>query len=216
MRLITRVRREPDGSHRREDVMKARVSSNLSYGGNASLNAGVPDEQKAVWLPSVQLLGRSTAMTRAAYTSDGPPHKRQRVEEPPPASPPLAPPTSKRQLDGAVLPPPLRQGQRTSRWSSPLDAVPAAPQPPAPAPPAPLVGMYALDLSSAYRYVCIQLLDLWCHTFLWLDADGRLGIFTDTRLCFGGAYGPNRFERITTMLAAWIERCQAEFNALRP
>eukprot|EP00966_Prymnesium_polylepis_P050259 1163502-Prymnesium_polylepis.1 len=76
--------------------------------------------------------------------------------------------------------------------------------------------MYALDLSSAYRYVCIQLLDLRCHSFLWLDEHGRVGVFTDTRLCFGGAYGPNRFERITTLVAAWIQRAQADFNALRP
>jgi len=214
MRLVTRVRREPDGSHRLEDVQKARVSSNLSFGGDASLNSGIPDEEKAVWLPSVQQFGRATAMSRAAFTPEEPPPKRQHVAEPPPSPPPPAPPPGERQLDDAALPPPRRQ--RASRWSSPPSAAPPAPQPLAPATPAPLVGMYALDLSSAYRYVCIQLLDLWCHNFLWLDAGGRLGIFTDTRLCFGGAYGPNRFERITTMLAAWIERCQAEFNALRP
>ena len=77
----------------------------------------------------------------------------------------------------------------------------------------PRVGFYALDLSSAYRYACMQLLDLWCHTFLWLDADGRAGFFIDRRLCFGGAYWPNRFERLTTLLGAVIERRIAAFDA---
>ena len=59
----------------------------------------------------------------------------------------------------------------------------------------------------------MQLLDLWCHTFLWLDADGRAGFFIDRRLCFGGAHGPNRFERLTTLLGAVIERRIAAFDA---
>jgi hypothetical protein len=80
----------------------------------------------------------------------------------------------------------------------------------------PTVGFYALDLASAYRFVPLQLLDLWCHCFLWLDSAGRIGICTDTILCFGGAYGLNRFERITTMLSAHILRCIAKFDATCP
>jgi hypothetical protein len=77
-------------------------------------------------------------------------------------------------------------------------------------------GFYAIDLASAYRYVCIQLLDLWCHTFLWLDSEERIGICVDTRLCFGGAYGPNRFERITTLVGAYILLKQEAYDLLHP
>jgi hypothetical protein len=86
------------------------------------------------------------------------------------------------------------------------------------APAEPSVGFYALDLASAYRFVVLQWLDLWCHCFLWLDGAGHIGMCTDTRLCFGfgGAYGPNRFERIATMMSAYILRCIAEFDATAP
>ena len=97
----------------------------------------------------------------------------------------------------------------------PIDFSHIAPPPPPPLHPA-RVGFYALDLASAYRYVVIQWLDLWCHTFMWLDADGFIGICTDTRLCFGGAYGPNRFERITSMVGAIIDARIAAFDALHP
>ena len=76
--------------------------------------------------------------------------------------------------------------------------------------------MYTLDMSSAYRYVALQLLDLWHHCFLWLDADGHVGVATDARLCFGGAYGPNRFQRLTTLITALIERRLAAFDATHP
>jgi len=82
-------------------------------------------------------------------------------------------------------------------------------------PPA-LVRFYTLDLASAYRYICMQLLDLWCHAFIWLNFRARIGICTDTRLCFGGAYGLNRFERVTTLCSAFILRCQANFDQLHP
>ena len=80
----------------------------------------------------------------------------------------------------------------------------------------PRVGMLALDLTSACRFVALQWLDLGCRCFLWLDEDGRPGFRTDRRLCFGGGYGPNRFERIATLVAASISRRLAAVDAARP
>ena len=195
LRLVTRVSRDAGGAPVLTDATKARVSSNLSFGGDASVNAGVPGEQKSVWLPSVQQFGRSTAMAQAAFSHPTLGARERPSELSAAKRPRLAPPAAAASIAAAELPrPPSGVAPRVR----------------------PRVGMYALDLSSAYRYVCLQLLDLWCHTFVWLDESGRLGIFTDTRLCFGGAYGPNRFERVTTLIAAWIQREQAAFNASRP
>eukprot|EP00965_Chrysotila_dentata_P120660 3989994-Pleurochrysis_carterae.AAC.1 len=33
---------------------------------------------------------------------------------------------------------------------------------------------------------------------------------------FGGAYAPNRFERISTLVAAWVQAKQAIFDAEHP
>eukprot|EP00965_Chrysotila_dentata_P172961 5708297-Pleurochrysis_carterae.AAC.1 len=33
---------------------------------------------------------------------------------------------------------------------------------------------------------------------------------------FGGAFAPNRFERVSTLVAAWVQRKQAEFDAKNP
>ena len=76
--------------------------------------------------------------------------------------------------------------------------------------------MCAVDLSSAYRFVCIQLGDLWCHCFLWIDSNARVSIYTDTRLCFGGSYGPNRFQRITTMCGAFCNLRLQRFDDRHP
>eukprot|EP00965_Chrysotila_dentata_P092201 3043627-Pleurochrysis_carterae.AAC.1 len=35
-------------------------------------------------------------------------------------------------------------------------------------------------------------------------------------MSFGGAFAPNRFERVSTLVAAWIPRKQAAFDASRP
>ena len=109
--------------------------------------------------------------------------------------------------------------------SSPLSLLPqlaatASASPPGSATPpddqCALVGFYALDLASAYRYLPLQLLDLWCHFFPYLDEEAHVGIATDTRLCFGGSYGPNRSERVSTLLSAFVLACQAEFDSLNP
>ena len=160
MRMLTRVLEAADGTTTLEDYPKARVSTNLSKGGEASVNAGCAKHDTEVGLPTVPEIARMAAVCDMADTPQGTPR----------------------------LP-------RTGRHGA---------------------GFYALDLASAYRYVVIQLLDLWCHTFMWLDADGCVGIGVDLRLCFGGAYGPNRFERITTLIGAFILLKQDEYDAANP
>eukprot|EP00965_Chrysotila_dentata_P182151 6014898-Pleurochrysis_carterae.AAC.1 len=33
---------------------------------------------------------------------------------------------------------------------------------------------------------------------------------------FGGAFAPNRFERVSTLVAAWVQRKQRAFDELQP
>eukprot|EP00965_Chrysotila_dentata_P120089 3972111-Pleurochrysis_carterae.AAC.1 len=35
-------------------------------------------------------------------------------------------------------------------------------------------------------------------------------------MSFGGAFAPNRFERISTLVAAWVRRKHAAFDAAQP
>eukprot|EP00965_Chrysotila_dentata_P033511 1115610-Pleurochrysis_carterae.AAC.1 len=35
-------------------------------------------------------------------------------------------------------------------------------------------------------------------------------------MSFGGAFAPNRFERISTLVAAWVQRKHAAFDAEQP
>ena len=195
LRMVSKVIREGDGSAKVVDIEKARVSSNLSSGGDASLNGGVPDEEKATALPTAQGLARAAAICQVAWQPPSATRKRPRGDSEQP--PPRAPPPSR------AADPPLEQ---------PLGCLGDEPGQSR----VPLVGMFALDLTSAYRFVPLQWLDLWCHCFLWLDEDGRLGFCTDRRLCFGGGYGPNRFERIATLIAASISRRLAAFDAAHP
>jgi len=75
---------------------------------------------------------------------------------------------------------------------------------------------YCFDLKSAYRFTSIQRLDWWQHCFLWIGADGTVGYFTDPSGAFGGAYMPQRFERLTMLGAALARRRQDEFDAAHP
>ena len=50
MRLLTRVVEAADGSTSLEDYFKARVSTNLSKGGEASVNAGSPLEDRRAFV----------------------------------------------------------------------------------------------------------------------------------------------------------------------
>ena len=75
---------------------------------------------------------------------------------------------------------------------------------------------YCIDAESAYSFCPIQEADLWTQCFVWWSAAGRAGFTTDYRLGFGGAFGPNRFERISTLAAAYTQHLQAEFDLAQP
>ena len=72
---------------------------------------------------------------------------------------------------------------------------------------------YVVDAESAYRFCPVQRADLWTQCFSWWDEKGNVGVCVDNRLGFGGAYAPNRFERLSTLVAAHIQSKQAVFDA---
>ena len=198
MRLVSKVVEAADGSYTIEEREKARLTTNLSRGNERSQNAGVSDVERTTDLPTVGDLGTAAGVADLAYRFSAtqepiPSRKRTRDDEEPPPSPKRTcddeEPTPSQERAGDGEQPPLKRAR---------------------------VGFYALDLSNAYRYVMMQQLYLWLAGIMWLDAAGRLGICTDRRLCFGGAYGPNRFERITTLLGAFAEKRITEYHRLHP
>ena len=75
---------------------------------------------------------------------------------------------------------------------------------------------YVVDAESAYRFCPVQRADWWTQCFMWWGEDGRAGVCVDRRLGFGGAYAPNRFERISTLCAAYAQRLQSDFDEAQP
>ena len=75
---------------------------------------------------------------------------------------------------------------------------------------------YVVDAESAYRFCPIQRADWWTQCFMWWGDDGLAGVCVDRRLGFGGAYAPNRFERISTLCAAYAQRLQSDFDEAQP
>ena len=75
---------------------------------------------------------------------------------------------------------------------------------------------YVVDAESAYRFCPVQQADLWTQCFLWHDSSGSAGVCIDRRLGFGGAFAPNRFQRISTLVAAHIQSLHAAFDATQP
>lgn len=78
------------------------------------------------------------------------------------------------------------------------------------------VGAAVVDLESAFRFLVLQYLDHWLHAFLWWDAEGVVGFCIDLRVAFGGAFGPNRFQRVTLILRAYVLLKMREFDAAQP
>ena len=80
--------------------------------------------------------------------------------------------------------------------------------------------MYIVDATAAYRFCPLNIADLYTQIFVyWVrEADGRLriGFCVDRRLMFGGSYAPNRFERISRLVGAYIQRQQRAFDSLQP
>ena len=75
---------------------------------------------------------------------------------------------------------------------------------------------YVVDAESAFRFCPLQRADWWTQCFMWWGEDGAAGVCVDRRLAFGGAYSPNRFERISTLCAAYAQSLHAEFDAAQP
>ena len=76
--------------------------------------------------------------------------------------------------------------------------------------------LYAIDWESAYRFLVMQVADLWTQVFLWFDASGRVGYFVDWRLAFGGRYAVNRFQRFGLLVAGLSCERIAAFDATQP
>ena len=77
-------------------------------------------------------------------------------------------------------------------------------------------GAAVIDLESAFRFLLIQWLDLWLHGFVWWTPTGEAGICLDLRMGFGGAFGPNRFQRVMLILRAYITFHIAQFDLAHP
>lgn len=73
-----------------------------------------------------------------------------------------------------------------------------------------------VDAESAYRFCPVQVADLWSQCFIWFDEHGVTGVCVDERLTFGGAFAPNRFERISTLVAAYAQTLHDSFDAAQP
>ena len=52
--------------------------------------------------------------------------------------------------------------------------------------------------------------------FVWWDSDACAGVAVDRRMGFGGSFAPNRFERISTFVAAYAQHLQAQFDFEQP
>ena len=137
-----------------EDYLKPRVTTNSSFGAAEAVNAGVPEHERTLWLPTAQLLGRALAICGQAGRSS--------------------------------------------------EAVLARATP------------YVVDAESAFSFCPIQHADLWTQVFVWWTTDGSLRFCIDRRMGFGGAFAPNRFERISTLVAAHVEALQRDFDSSHP
>ena len=153
--LQSRMRLSSDGEL--EEYQKPRITTDNSFGGVDSVNAGVPDGERAVRLPSVQTLGRGWGICQSAFDGQS-------------------------AADGGGTP----------------------------------VGGYCVDAESAYSFCPVQRADLWSQCGVWWDADGRTGTAVELRMGFGGAFAPNRFERVSTFVAAYAQHLQRQFDAANP
>ena len=75
---------------------------------------------------------------------------------------------------------------------------------------------YVVDAESAFSYCPIQHADLWTQAYVWWDGEGRCTFYLDRRMGFGGAFAPNRFQRVSTFVAAYVERLQRLLDEQHP
>jgi hypothetical protein len=144
-----------------EEYEKPRITTDSSFGGADSVNAGVADLDRSVILPSIQSLGRGWAICQSAFA------------------------------------PSLTHAHRQPAQATPVRG-------------------YCIDAETAYSFCPIQQADLWTQCLCWWDSAGSAGVATDYRMGFGGAFAPNRFERISTLVAAFAQHLQAEFDSTQP
>lgn len=77
-------------------------------------------------------------------------------------------------------------------------------------------GVYGIDKEKAYCFLVVQRADHYAMCYLWPDAFGVVRPHVSTRVVFGGAPWPQRFERLALMDCAWIQRAQALFDEQQP
>lgn len=77
-------------------------------------------------------------------------------------------------------------------------------------------GVYGIDKEKAYCFLVVQQADHYAMCYLWPDVDGVVRPHVSTRVVFGGAPWPQRFERVALLDCAWIQRAHAIFDAQQP
>ena len=75
---------------------------------------------------------------------------------------------------------------------------------------------YNIDEEMAYYYVPAQVMDHWENTYFWFDHRGDPGVCRSWRLGTGGAWSPNKFQRISTIVMAWAQRERRDFDREHP
>ena len=151
----TRITHGANGDATAETILKCRATVDSSHGGEESVNAGVARRDRAVLLPSIQMLAQAVAIISSAASYDHP--------------------------------------------SSQVRATP-----------------WVVDCEAAYMYVPVQHADRWMQTFFWGGSIGTNGVCIYRRLTFGGAFGPNRFERLAGCVLAYARRRQRQFDDEHP
>jgi hypothetical protein len=74
---------------------------------------------------------------------------------------------------------------------------------------------YVIDATSAFRFCPLNVAAWWTQAFIWWSGD-QVGVCVDTRMAFGGRYSPNRFERVSRLLGAYIQHRQRTFDEAHP
>lgn len=82
--------------------------------------------------------------------------------------------------------------------------------------PSAAVGVYGVDETKAYSFGVVQKAEHYTGCYLWPDQEGRVRPHVSERMVFGGGSWPNRFERLSLMLCAWIQERQRAFDAQNP
>jgi len=77
-------------------------------------------------------------------------------------------------------------------------------------------GVYGVDMEKAYCFVPVQQADRHTGCYLWPDETGMVRVHVSWRMVFGGSPWPNRFERLSLLSCAWVQRAQRQFDDEQP